>query len=79
MPKITEIHSIDITPERFLNNCSGTELQEVNLLLNSRRFQERMYNPKEMALQTLKESKNDNFPKGAFDHQCSSSLLPTRH
>lgn len=34
MPKIERILSLDITPERFLENCSWNELQELNMLIH---------------------------------------------
>lgn len=43
MPKITEVHLIDITPEKFLENCSSVELQEIDHLIQSPRFRCRMY------------------------------------
>lgn len=45
MPKITEVHLIDITPEKFLENCSPTELREIDHLIQSPRFQVRMDRP----------------------------------
>lgn len=42
MPKITKMIQIEITPEQFLNNCSSTELKELDLLIQSPRFQIRM-------------------------------------
>lgn len=45
MPKITEVHLIDITPEKFLENCSPTELQEIDHLIQAPRFRMRMDQP----------------------------------
>jgi hypothetical protein len=42
MPKITEVHLIDITPEKFLENCSLIELNEIEHLIQTKRFQDRM-------------------------------------
>ena len=33
MPKIIKQFQLEITPEQFLNNCSGEELKEIELLL----------------------------------------------
>lgn len=33
MPRINQINTIDITPEKFLNACSAIELHELDLLL----------------------------------------------
>lgn len=45
MPKITNHHTIEITPERFLEQCSPVELQEVELLIQSPRFQQKINQP----------------------------------
>ncbi|RVU01111.1 hypothetical protein EOD41_10885 [Mucilaginibacter limnophilus] len=42
MPKITANHEIDITPERFLKACTDMELFELDLLLQSPRFANRI-------------------------------------
>ena len=42
MPKITRTFELEITPERFLEACSNEELQEVDLLIQSPRFRERL-------------------------------------
>lgn len=71
MPKITEVHLIDITPEKFLENCSPVELMEIDHLIQSPRFRMRMDNPEEKAF----------WPKGAqkpypdIDDIASTNLL----
>lgn len=45
MPKITEVHLIEITPEKFLENCSSVELHEIDHLIQSPRFRMRMDHP----------------------------------
>lgn len=42
MPQISKAFYLEVTPERFLECCSQSELMEVDLLLNSERFQQRM-------------------------------------
>jgi hypothetical protein len=42
MPRITEVHLIQITPEKFLDNCSPVELREIDHLIQSPRYQVRM-------------------------------------
>lgn len=42
MPKISKPLHIEITPERFLNACSREELIEVDILITSPRFAQRM-------------------------------------
>lgn len=49
MPKITEVHLIEVTPEKFLENCSPAELREVDHLIQSPRFQVRMVKPEKPA------------------------------
>ena len=43
MPKISQVFEIDITPEKFLRNCSRTELIEIDMLLQSNHYQHRMH------------------------------------
>lgn len=43
MPKINQINVIDITPEKFLRECSQVELRETELLLQEPHNQMRMY------------------------------------
>ena len=42
MPTTQQIFTIDISPKKFLECCSQTELIEIDMLLNSERFQRRM-------------------------------------
>lgn len=51
MPFIHYVNQIDVTPERFLRECSVEELIEVQLLLDGAEYQNKMY-PK------LKEAHN---------------------
>lgn len=43
MPKIQQVFEIDITPEKFLRNCSRQELIELDILLSSNHYQHRMH------------------------------------
>lgn len=45
MPKIQQVFEIDITPEKFLRNCSRVELIELQLLLSSPHYQHQMQEP----------------------------------
>ncbi len=42
MPELYYPVSINITPERYLENCTGSELRELDLLLSSHRYQDRI-------------------------------------
>lgn len=42
MPEITKVFQVDITPERFLDACSDDELKEIDLLIQTERFQNRI-------------------------------------
>ncbi len=42
MPKITKLFELSISPEQFLNACSVDELREVDLLIQSPRFQDKI-------------------------------------
>lgn len=47
MPQLIKQYSLSITPEQFLDACSASELHEVQLLLNSSRYTDKMYPPDE--------------------------------
>ena len=42
MPEIIKVMYVDITPERFLDACSDEELKEIDLLIQTERFQNRI-------------------------------------
>ena len=42
MPTIQRIFTLEVTPERFLDACSQEELIELELLLGSERYRDRM-------------------------------------
>lgn len=44
MPKITKVLTVEVTPEQFLENCSDNEIKELDLLLQSPRYQQRICN-----------------------------------
>lgn len=57
MPEITKIFQVEITPERFLDACSNDELKEIDLLIQSPRFQNRI---KEKQIGFIKQKENKN-------------------
>lgn len=62
MPKFSKHISIQITPKQFLNNCSPNELRELELLLNSKFYQNR------------KNSTQQCRVCGCSDYNCTVSL-----
>jgi hypothetical protein len=42
MPKVTKQFELSISPEQFLNACSVDELREVDLLIQSARYQDKI-------------------------------------
>lgn len=59
MPQIIQTNTLDITVEKFLQACSKTELQEIDLLLSSYLKKEPVQNVKvsfEAFFKTLKEN-----------------------
>lgn len=86
MPRIQNIHSIDITPERFLNACDPTELHELQLLLSKPVYQNRMQEEEEEDLplagpipRELLESFNKEscHQCGCTDYDCSQCIEKT--
>jgi hypothetical protein len=55
MPEITKVFQVDITPERFLDACSDDELKEIDLLIQSERFQNRI-KEKQIGFKTKKQN-----------------------
>ncbi len=43
MPTITKVLTVSITVEQFLENCSDTELKELDLLIQAPRYANRIY------------------------------------
>ena len=42
MPKIQKVFKLEVTPEKFLDACSAEELIEVEMLIQTRRYQAAM-------------------------------------
>ncbi len=42
MPKLQQIFTLEISPEQFLNNCSPSELKEIDILIQSNHYVKRM-------------------------------------
>ena len=42
MPSINKAFTLEVTPQQFINQCSATELQELEILLSSPGVQARM-------------------------------------
>ncbi len=60
MPKHTQVITIEITPERFLENCSDDELKEIDLLIQSERYQSRIREKEIGFKQINKKDENTN-------------------
>ncbi len=54
MPKIAKVLHIEITPEQFLDNCSDNELKEIDLLIQSPRFQNRIKGNQQIGFKQIK-------------------------
>lgn len=60
MPRIQKIFTLEVSVEKFLENCSTTELIELDLLLNSPRYQEKMKESVNMSETVIPISDNKN-------------------
>ena len=56
MPKITQVNHIDISPKKFLDNCSREELIELELLLSKPYYQMQMEEPDPCEVSLIKLS-----------------------
>lgn len=60
MPSIQKIFTLEVSVEKFLENCSTTELIELDLLLNNPRFQDKMKDNANMSETVIPVSDNIN-------------------
>jgi hypothetical protein len=56
MPTLSKNFTLTITPEQFLDNCSDLELKELDLLIQSERYQTRIRRPLSNLLNTQEEN-----------------------
>lgn len=48
MPTLTKVLTVTVTPEQFLENCSDNELKELDLLIQSPRYANRINEKREI-------------------------------
>ena len=56
MPTLTKVLTVTVTPEQFLENCSDLELKELDLLIQSSRYSNRINNKNEIGFTQDKKS-----------------------
>lgn len=56
MPTLTKVLTVTVTPEQFLENCTELELKELDLLIQSERYQSRIRIPLSNLLNTQEEN-----------------------
>lgn len=56
MPTLTKVLTVTVTPEQFLENCSDLELKELDLLIQSPRYANRINEKKEIGFTQDKKS-----------------------
>ena len=59
MPTLTKVLTVTVTPEQFLENCSDLELKELDLLIQSPRYANRINEKKEIGFLTDNTKKDD--------------------
>ena len=59
MPTLTKVLTVTVTPEQFLENCSDLELKELDLLIQSPRYANRINDKKEIGFITDNNKKNE--------------------
>lgn len=55
MPTLTKVLTVTVTPEQFLENCSDLELKELDLLIQSPRYANRIIEKKEIGFNQEKK------------------------
>ena len=58
MPQLTKVLTIEVTPEQFLDNCSDNELKELDLLIQSPRYQNRIKGQPQIGFTSKEENIN---------------------
>lgn len=59
MPTLTKVLTVTVTPEQFLENCSDIELKELDLLIQSPRYTNRINEKKEIGFLTDNTKKDE--------------------
>lgn len=59
MPTLTKVLTVTVTPEQFLENCSDLELKELDLLIQSPRYANRINYKKEIGFLTDNTKKDE--------------------
>jgi hypothetical protein len=59
MPTLTKVLTVTVTPEQFLENCSDLELKELDLLIQSPRYANRVNEKKEIGFLTDNTKKDE--------------------
>ena len=59
MPTLTKVLTVTVTPEQFLENCSDLELKELDLLIQSPRYANRINDKKEIGFITNNTKKDE--------------------
>lgn len=59
MPTLTKVLTVTVTPEQFLENCSDLELKELDLLIQSPRYANRINEKKEIRFNTDKKENDE--------------------
>jgi hypothetical protein len=59
MPTLTKVLTVTVTPEQFLENCSDNELKELDLLIQSPRYANRI-NPENKQIGFNQDKKQEN-------------------
>jgi len=61
MPTITNVTTLEVTPEKFLEACSPSELMEVDMLIQGAHFQKKMHDEAagQKAIDELKKAFNN--------------------
>lgn len=62
MPTLTKVLTVTVTPEQFLENCSDLELKELDLLIQSPRYANRITDKKEIGFNQI-QNKDENTNK----------------
>ena len=76
MPKIQKVLNLEISPEQFLSNCSEIELMETQLLLQSKKYQDKINDSEAIAIEDLTKIRSCRVC-GCTDKDCTQCIEKT--
>jgi hypothetical protein len=75
MPTITELNILEVTPQRFLDNCSAEELYQVSRLIRMERYQDQIHEQASWRVSLLLQAEERFYTDEFCDQEVTHELL----